>query len=109
MNEEDRVLLHELQKTVDENQKILKGIRSHHRFATLFKVLYWMVIAAVVFGAYYITKPVIDSVGSTIDKTKQAAETINNSSKKGSDAIKEITDRLPEVKFLGNILEKKDQ
>lgn len=108
MNEEDRILLHDLQKTVDENQKILKGIRSHHRMATLFKIIYWMVILAIIFGAYYFAKPVIDSVGDTIDKTKQAAVTITETSQKGGDALKEITDRIPEVKFLENILDKND-
>lgn len=106
MNEEDRVLLRDIQHTVEQNEKILKGIRSHFRFAAFFKFIYWMIILAIVFGAYYFAKPVIDSVGDTIDKTKQAAETITNTSSKGSDAIKEITDRLPEVKFLENILDR---
>jgi hypothetical protein len=62
-NEED--LLKKTYELSQENNKILKGIRSSNRWSTLFKVFYWVIIIGIAVGAFYYVQPYIDIATKT--------------------------------------------
>ncbi len=45
-----------------ESNTILKGIRRAQRRAEIMKVIYWVIILGITFGAYYFIQPYIDSL-----------------------------------------------
>ncbi|MDQ5971840.1 MAG: hypothetical protein QG566_786 [Patescibacteria group bacterium] len=45
-----------------ENNTILKGIRSAQRRAQIMKIVYWIIILGITFGAYYFIQPYIESL-----------------------------------------------
>lgn len=63
MTPEERDLLFKMSQMVEENNKILRGIRNGQRWDRVIKYGYWIVIIALSFGAYYFVQPYIDSLG----------------------------------------------
>ncbi len=45
-----------------ESNTILKGIRSAQRRAEIMKIIYWVIILGITFGAYYFVQPYIESL-----------------------------------------------
>lgn len=43
-----------------ENAKLLKSLRRSHRAGTILRVIYWVAILGVSFGAYYLIQPYVD-------------------------------------------------
>lgn len=60
MTPEERSLLERTYKLAEENNEILRSIRRSTRVSMVFRVLYWVVIIIVSFGAYYFIQPYID-------------------------------------------------
>ena len=59
-NEED--LLKRTYELSQENNHILKGIRSSNRWGTFFRIFYWIIIIGISVGAFYFVQPYIDTV-----------------------------------------------
>lgn len=82
----------ELKKKIDEtleltkeNHKILKSMRSHARWSSIMRAVYWLIILVTAFGAYYFVKPVIDDVMEaysgvvdSINSVKEAGQKFTN-------------------------------
>ncbi len=62
MNPEEKELLQKVHDLSEENSRILHGIRRSHRWATIFRIFYWIIIIGVSVGAFYYIQPYIDSV-----------------------------------------------
>ncbi len=62
MTPEERSLLERTYKLVEENNNILRSIRRATRFSMAFRILYWVVIIVVSFGAYYFIQPYIETM-----------------------------------------------
>ncbi len=62
MTPEERELLNHSIKLAEENNKMLRGIRRNARFASAFRILYWLIILGLAFGSYYAIKPFIDPI-----------------------------------------------
>lgn len=60
MNEEERKLLEKLASQVEENNSILRSMRRTQRMGTTFRVLYWVLIIGLSFGAFYFIQPYIN-------------------------------------------------
>ena len=60
MTPEEKQLLEKIASQVDENNGILRGIRRTQRMSTVMKVLYWLLIIGLSFGAFYFIQPYID-------------------------------------------------
>ena len=60
MNPNDKELIQKTYELSEENNKILKGIRSSNRWATAFKIFYWIIIIGVAVGAFYYVQPYVD-------------------------------------------------
>ncbi len=83
MDEEIKSLLHQNLQTSRESLSILKKIHRAQKIARALKVVYWLVIIAGIFGAYYYLRPVIanliatyNDVRSTFTATKNVSPTL---------------------------------
>lgn len=86
--------LDEIYEMTRENHEILMTLRRQQNFATVLRILYWMVVLGVIGGAYYFIRPVVTAVssgGAQVDKT--------------FDQIDEIKQQLPETKVLNQVLD----
>ena len=81
MTPEERELLQRVANQVDENNQILRGIRRVQRFATVYRIVYWVLIIGLSFGAFYFIQPYINMLKSVssgnLDKVLD--QTQNNS------------------------------
>ena len=66
--EEIKELLKENVEISKESLKILKGIRRNSRISAFFRIVYWLIIIGVAFGAYYYLQPYIKQL---LDLLKQ--------------------------------------
>ncbi|MDE1974950.1 MAG: hypothetical protein KGI49_00330 [Patescibacteria group bacterium] len=64
MTPEERALLERTAASVEENNKILRGLRRSNRTAIIMRVVYWIVIIVLSFGAYYLIQPYFDFLTS---------------------------------------------
>ena len=58
-----------------ENAEMLRSIRNGNRLSTAMRVIYWMVILGLSFGAYYFIQPYVDVYKETLGQVK---DIINN-------------------------------
>ena len=57
MTPEEKSLLERTLKLAEENNGLLKGLRRSNRVSTVMRILYWVVIIALSFGAFYLIQP----------------------------------------------------
>lgn len=57
MTPDERSLLERTAALAEENNKILRGIRRSNRMGMIMHALYWVLIIAFSFGAYYLVQP----------------------------------------------------
>ncbi len=85
--------LFEIRKLVQENNKILHGIRRKSRFATFFSVIRWVIIAFIAFGVYTFVQPIVSTFTASYNTVVESA-----------DQIREIKNSMPsfDIKNLFN-------
>jgi hypothetical protein len=85
--------LFEIKKLVEENNKILHGMRRKSRFATFFYIIKWTVIAFIAFGVYTFVQPIINTFMASYNTVVESA-----------DQIRDIKDSMPsfDIKNLFN-------
>ncbi len=86
MTPEERELLTKSIKLAEENNKMLRGIRRGARFASFFRIFYWLIILGSAFGVYYYTQPYIDALVKSYNGMQQNIE-----------SVKGITSKLPSL------------
>lgn len=57
MTPEEKALLERTAALAEENNAILRGLRRSNRTAVIMRVLYWVVIIGLSFGAFYLIQP----------------------------------------------------
>jgi hypothetical protein len=67
MTPEERKMLEEVRDLARENAEMLKSIQRTGRVNTFLKVLYWAVIIAATFGAFYVLQPYVDALKATLE------------------------------------------
>ena len=60
MSPEEKSLLERTYKMAEENNIILKSIRSTNRWSFAFKIFYWVIIIGISLGAYYFIQPYLE-------------------------------------------------
>jgi hypothetical protein len=60
MTPEERQLLIETRDLAQENAKILKSIQRATRASLAIKVIYWVIILGLTFGAYFFIQPYLE-------------------------------------------------
>ena len=77
-DEEIKKLLKEDVEISKEALKILRGIRRANRIAAVFKFLYWLIIIAAAFGAYYYIQPYINKIPSLLNQIHNVQKILQN-------------------------------
>ena len=88
MTPEERSLLERTYKIAQENNEILRKMRSVSRWATAFKVFYWVVILGLSFGAFYAIQPYMNQVLSMYSEAQSNIQTIKGLSDKVGGLVK---------------------
>ncbi len=70
---------------VKENNKILKKMRSRMMWSSVVRVIYWIIILAAAFGAYYVIKPVVDDVREAYDGVVDSINSVKEVGQKFTD------------------------
>ncbi len=77
--------LDEILELTKENNRILHALRSAQRRASMFRLLYWLVVIGLGFGAFYYIQPYLEQImgvyagaQSSIDSIQNATSSIQN-------------------------------
>lgn len=76
MTPEERSLLERTYKIAQENNEILRNMRSVSRWSTAFRVFYWIVIIGLSLGAFYAIQPYVDQIMGVYNEAQKNIETI---------------------------------
>jgi len=60
----------------EENNHILRGIRRASRWASVFKIIYWLAIIAISYGAYVYIQPYVEQILKAFGGLKGMADTV---------------------------------
>jgi len=77
-DEEIKQLLKEDVEVSKESLQILRGIRRANRISAFFKFVYWLIVLAIAFGAYYYLQPFIDKVPGLLDQVQGVQKLLQN-------------------------------
>lgn len=76
MTPEERSLLERTHKLAEENNEMLRSIRRANRFGTAMRVLYWVVILVLSFGAYYFIQPYVNTLTDAYGQMQGTLQTL---------------------------------
>jgi hypothetical protein len=80
MSPEERELLEKSVTLAEENNKLLHSMRRSQRLSTIARVLYWVLIIGISFGAFYFLQPYVDQLKGVYS----GAEDVLNNFKKAN-------------------------
>ena len=98
MTPEEKNLLHRVAKQVEENNDILKGMRSTERWGKFMKFVYWAIIIIAGLYVWTILQPVLDSLTSALNEVTKAKDGVSESVSGITDSLKSATDALNTLK-----------
>ena len=78
MSPEEKDLLIKTAKLVEENNKILRGIRRKNRFSSIIHIIYWALIIGSIVGSYYMIEPYIAPLKQIINTAQSNLGNIQN-------------------------------
>ena len=78
MTPEERQLLIQTSRLVEENNKILRKMHRAALWGRIVRILYWAVIIAFSVGAYYYVQPYIEQVQSVYGGLKSDVSNVRN-------------------------------
>ena len=67
MTPEERGMLEETYRLTQENADILRGIQRSQRTSNVLKIVYWVAIIVLSFGAYYLIQPYVNTLKSSVN------------------------------------------
>lgn len=91
MDNELKKLLEENLEFSKENNELLRSIRGSQKRAAMMRMLYWILIIGMTFGAYYYIQPYIEQIMSVYSGTQES--------------IKSFQDFFPESKNVQSIID----
>ena len=77
MTPEERQILIQTHRMVEENNTLLRRMRRTALFGTVFRVFYWAIIIALSFGAYFFIQPYIDQLTGVYGGIKGSMDRVN--------------------------------
>ncbi len=69
---EDKKKLDQLLQLTAENNQYIKKVRKSQRYASLFRLFYWLVLIGISVGTYYYVKPIVGETKSFVDHAKES-------------------------------------
>ena len=88
MSPEEKNLLERVAVLSEENNHILRGIRRANRWGSALKIIYWVAIIVISYGAYIYVQPYVDQLVRTY---AEVAGTVNK-----------VSDQIPNVEKVLN-------
>ena len=88
MSPEEKSLLERTYKLAEENNAILKSIRSSNRWSMAFKFSYWAIIIGLSFGAYYFIQPYLESLMGVSGQIKSSVNDVQSMTSQINDLLK---------------------
>ena len=88
MTPEEKSLLERTYKLVEENNGMLRSIRRTNRFSVVLRIIYWVVIIGVSFGAFYLIQPYVNTLMSMYGQVSGNANTVQAASNSLKDLFK---------------------
>ncbi|MFA5934570.1 MAG: hypothetical protein WC827_01645 [Candidatus Paceibacterota bacterium] len=82
MDQEEKEILQKTFELSEENNKILRGLRSINRWSYAMKIIYWTFIIVVAFSAYFFVQPYVEILDNTYNNIRNNVNTINSVAKK---------------------------
>lgn len=67
MDEEAKRLLQENLRLSKENNELLQKIRRVQRWSQISKIIYWVIIIGIAYGAFYYLKPYLEGIMNIYD------------------------------------------
>ena len=91
MTPEEKSLLERTYKLAEENNVILRSLRRSSRYALILRIVYWVVIILISFGAFYFIQPYFTALTGA---TGQAGsfQGIMNSLNQAQDSANQLKD-----------------
>lgn len=90
MDQEDKAMLIDIKKQLDENTVMLKKILKQNEIAFWSKIGYWAFIILLTVGAFAVIKPLLSGISSVYAPTGISASLKTLSSPSALDQIKEL-------------------
>ena len=78
MTPDEKRLLEKVALLSEENNSMLRSIRSLNRWSMAYRIFYWVVIIFLSFGAYYYIQPYIDQIRGVSGGVKGAVDSVQN-------------------------------
>lgn len=78
MDPEIKALLKENIKISKENNELLKKVRGYQKWSQTTKAIYWVIVLASVFGAWYFIQPYLDVMFSYFGVVSGLNSNLNN-------------------------------
>lgn len=94
MTPEERSLLERTHKLAEENNEILRSIRRTNRFAVIMRVLYWVVIIGVSFGAYYFIQPYLEAMLGAYSQVQGSIQGLQGGNNVTQNSLNSLIDLL---------------
>lgn len=91
-------LLEKLTKQAEENNKILKSLRSHARYGMFFSILKWTIIIGPIVWAYFYLQPYFGSISELLNALSSQLQTIEGLQErlKGVDTMIKSMPKIPQ-------------
>lgn len=93
MTPEEKELLARVAVLSEENNQILRGIRRSNRWGSFFKLLYWLIILGISYGAYVYVQPYVDQLMKAYTGITDTANKVSN-----------VGNQIPDIEKLLNNL-----
>ena len=77
MDEQNKRLLEENLALAKENNQMLKKVLRSQKRGEIMKIVYWLLIIGIAFGAFYFVQPYLENVISIYTNTAGVLEEIN--------------------------------
>ena len=106
MNEEEKIILKRLERQVEQNNDILKSMRSGDRWSKSFKLLYWVIIIIVGLFVWSLIERSTTGFSDAVDKVVETKDDISESVSGISESLNKIKESTSGVSnFLDNLKE----
>ena len=78
MDPETKAKLEETFKLVEENNKIIKQLRTHLWIGRGIRIVYWVVIIGIALSAYYFAQPFVEDAKGIYGGAKEDINSLNS-------------------------------
>ncbi len=90
MTPEEKSLLERTHKLAEENNSMLRSMRRSTRIAMIFRVIYWVVILIIGFGAFYFIQPYVQTLFGIYGDLNNGVQNNVNAARSAADSLKDL-------------------